>query len=244
MWAELCREDLDAALDKVVAELLERAEIDRPPVDALELARRLGIRVAIDRRQRSRARCARLKTSAGWPVQPVILLRPEPRAERRQWAVAHEIGEHAVSQVVDALTLDPREATPALREQTANQLASRLLLPSPWFGRDATGCGWDLAALKQRYSTASHELIARRMLEWPAPLILTIVDQEEIYLRTSNLPGRVPPPDDKELRVWRRVHESGRPVRTRRSSGRIQAWPVHEDHWKREILRTELPESQ
>ena len=52
----------------------------------------------------------------------------------------------------------------------ANNLAGRLLLPTAWFVADAAAENWDLIALKHRYATASHELIARRMLESIEPL--------------------------------------------------------------------------
>ncbi|MEA1952135.1 MAG: ImmA/IrrE family metallo-endopeptidase, partial [Planctomycetota bacterium] len=76
-------------------------------------------------------------------LKPSILLRPDPRAERRQWAVAHEIGEHVAWRVFGRLGVDPREAGPDSRESVANQLAGRLLLPGEWFEADAVACGWD-----------------------------------------------------------------------------------------------------
>src|SRR5262245_45544387 len=82
--------ELAAATDYVAAELLRAASIHRPPVDALSLAAALGISIATNEGQHERARCVRLRTSSGLaPPIPSILLRPELRAERRQWAVAH-----------------------------------------------------------------------------------------------------------------------------------------------------------
>ncbi len=82
-----------------------------------------------------------------------------------QWAIAHELGECERHRVFEFLQVDPREAPPAAREAVANHLASRILLPREAFSADATACGWDLPELKSRYTTASHELIARRMLD-------------------------------------------------------------------------------
>ena len=78
-------------------------------------------------------------------------MRPEPRLERQQWAVAHEIGEHVAYHVFAHWGVDPREAAPNARETVANNLAGRLLLPTAWFAADAAACGWDLMALKARY---------------------------------------------------------------------------------------------
>ena len=169
-----------------------------------------------------------------------MLLRPEPRCERLQWALAHEIGEHVACRVFAALGMDPRETGPEARERIANQLAGRLLLPGPWFAADGPACAWDLFRLKARYGTASHELIARRMLELPPPVIVTIFDHEQIYFRRSNVAGRIPPPSPAEMRCWRAAHQDGRPRRVRQEAQRVQGWPVHEDGWKREILRAEV----
>ena len=166
------------------------------------------------------------------------MLRPEPRRERRQWAIAHEIGEHLASRVFALLGVDPGEAPANVREQVANQVAGRLLLPTEQFLADARACDWNLCELKQRYDTASHELIARRMLDFSIPLIVTIFDHARITWRRSNLPGRVPRLTAWEERCWRQAHETGLPqVATERGSS-VQAWPVHEPDWKREILRT------
>ena len=116
-------------------------------------------------------------------------MRPEPRLERRQWAVAHEIGEHVAYRVFLQWGVDPRETAPKAREAVANNLAGRLLLPTAWFAADGAACGWDLLALKARYRTASHELIARRMLECRPPVIISIFDHRRISFRRSNFPA-------------------------------------------------------
>jgi hypothetical protein len=110
------------------------------------------------------------------------------------------------------------------------------------FGLDRLRAGWDLLMLKSRYATASHELIARRMLECRPPAIITIFDQGSIHFRRSNLPGRVPPLSAAERECWQVVHEQNRPREARDGLRRVQGWPVHEEGWKREILRTEVEE--
>ena len=42
-----------------------------------------------------------------------------------------------------------------------------------------------------------------------------------------------------ERSVWRRAHEQSQAVLEADFCRRVQAWPVHELDWKREILRTE-----
>lgn len=232
-------EEYAAVLDTIAAEVLEEAKVDCPPVDAFAVARILGITVAEDARQSGRARYVRLRTKGRRP-QPTILLRPDPRPERRHWALAHEIGEHLAHRVYRLLGAEPMEARAGSREVVANQLAGRLLVPSDWYREDALDLDWDLPRLKARYSTASHELLARRMLDLPPPVIVTIVDDGRLYFRRSNVPGRVPPLGEAEKSCRRDAHRHGRSVAVGLGVSRVQAWPIHEPGWKREILRTEV----
>jgi hypothetical protein len=242
MFPELTREELAAGIDAVVEDILRRAAVASPPVDAFAVARLLGLTVAWDGRQSGRARYVRLNGRRGPTPRWTILLKPDPRQERQQWAVAHEIGEHVAHRVFAAWGVDPRETSPCAREIVASRLAGRLLLPTAWFSADARSCRWDLLALKAKYPTASHELIARRMLECSVPVIVSIFDQERISFRLSNLPGRTPPPLPIEVRCWRHAHARSSPISKSLGPYRTQAWPVHEDGWKREIIRTEVQE--
>jgi hypothetical protein len=240
MLPEITAEEYSACLDTVAMEVLDEAGIAGPPVDANEVAGRLGITIVWDDRQRGRARYVRLRDVRGRRPRPTILLRPEPRSERRHWAVAHEIGEHVASRVFARLSADPREAPPNAREKVATQLASRILLPGPWFAADGPACGWDLFEMKSRYATASHELIARRMLDLRPPVVITIFDQGQLYFRQSNVAGQVPPPTSGEMACWQAVHTQSQPRQAAEGPRTVQAWPVHEPGWRREILRVEL----
>jgi hypothetical protein len=239
MLADLTLEETFAGLDAVVEEILVQCRWVQPPVDAFRIAQALGITVALDDCQSGRARYVRLHHQSPSPPKATILLRSDPRLERRQWAVAHEIGEHAARSAFNRLGVDPCESSPRAREQIANQLAGRLLIPSHWFDEDAAALNWDLLALKERYDTASHELIARRMLECQPAVIITIFDQGRITFRRGNIPGRIPPPSPAEWSCWRLVHEQNRPHAENEGLSSIQGWPVHEADWKREILRYE-----
>src|SRR5436309_6893223 len=167
---DMPREKVVAVLDQIVRELLDQAGISGPPIDAIALAQKhLGLTVSLDRLQPQRGRVQR----AGKKAQ--IFLRPEPTEERHQWSVAHEIGQHFKTQIHERLNLDPDEAKALTGESLANLFSSRLLVPTPWFSADARTLGFDLPALKQRYSTASHEVIAKRFLDLPEPTIITIL---------------------------------------------------------------------
>ena len=109
MLPELTADEYSAALDAVASEVLGRLPDDEPPIDALRLAQALGIAVAWDESQSGRGRVARL-ARAGESSLTSILVRPELRRERLEWAIAHEIGELAAKQVFRRLSVDPREA--------------------------------------------------------------------------------------------------------------------------------------
>jgi len=230
-------DELNTALDTVVAELLAAAGVTEPPVDALQLARELTLTVAYDARQSGRARIVQLAPQTFAPA--TILLRPEPRAERRQWAVAHELGETCTARLFELLDLDP-QAMPGRRETFANLLAGRLLLPTPWFAPAATEYFWNLRELKTIFATASHELIARRMLDLEPPIVVTVFDQGQITWRKTNVPGRLPPLSKLEQNCQQTAARTGHDADGSDTNWDVTAWAIHEANWRREILRAEL----
>lgn len=242
MTSEFTREELAAALDEAVRDALDEAGICYPPVDAIAVASALGLTIATDDRQAGRARFVRLREGEA-AEHGSILVRPEPRPERLQWAIAHEIGESRVERVFARLSIEPHEVGGRDREQLANQLANRLLLPRAWFERDALRCNWNLLTLKSTYATASHELIARRMLDFAPPVIITVFDNGRQTWRQSNVAGRVPPLAPPEHDCWQLAHETGKPHSDEISAAKIDAWPIHEPAWKREIVRTALADA-
>jgi hypothetical protein len=243
MLPELTRHDLAAALAEVAAKLLEAAGITAPPVDAFAIAGACGLVVLSDDQQAGRARFVRLRRHAPSFGQGSIFLRPDPRPERLQWAVAHEIGESRAGEVFRLLGARAGEAPDGTRELVANALASHLLLPLEWFRADGPACRWDLPRLKRRYATASHELIARRMLEFDPPVIVTVFDQGRLTWRQWARAGRPPRLTAEERRCWQQAHDTGRSQRLNHQGLTMRAWAVHEPDWKREILRTELPDA-
>jgi predicted transcriptional regulator len=233
MRDDLSREEVVAAVDAAVAQLLETAHWEGPPVDAIVLAQRhLGMIVCLDRRQQQRGRAQR---AAG---RKQIFLRPEPSQERHQWTVAHEIGEHVKADLLRRLGLAPEYVRAMSGESLANLFAHRLLVPTCWFAGDAPRHGYDLAELKQRYSTASHEVIAWRFLDLSDPCIVTVVDNDHVHRRRSNAWPTRRELTPAELACQRSVSRSGRPRVVQENGWTVQGWPVHQSDWKREILRS------
>ena len=183
MLAEIPTEEPASTLEEVAGDTLLKAGLREPPIDALRLAERLGLAVAWDDRQPRRARLVQFADDQNRDVMAVFL-RHDPRQERLQWAIAHEVGEILAETVFAKLAIDPSIAPAHCRETIANGLASRLLLTSDLFSADAIARGWDLLELKNRYATASHELIARRMLDFPTPAIITVFDNNSLPQRS------------------------------------------------------------
>ncbi|QDV73392.1 ImmA/IrrE family metallo-endopeptidase [Botrimarina mediterranea] len=248
MLTEIPTEELHATLDRCALDLLWEASVDRPPVDAFVIAENLGLVVAQDQGLVGRGRFARL--AGGRPLE-AILIAGEDRSERRHFVVAHEIGESQAHRVFEALGVDPREAAPSMRESIANTLAGRLLAPRRWLvnlWRDLDG---DLLEIKHVLATASHELIARRLLECVrAPLVVTVTDHGRVTWRRWNFSGSPPPRLRLEVDCQQYAHETGQPAwgdgsDEPHSAGgapieRVRCWPIHESDWRREITFTEL----
>src|SRR5262249_2281213 len=154
-----------------------------------------------------------------------------PTLERHQWTVAHEIGEHLKPALLERLGIAPQDARAMAGESLANLLAYHLLVPALWFASDASSENHDILALKARYRTASHEVIAWRLLDLPEPCIVSIIDNGHVYRRRSNawtVRRQLEPP---EQACQRSVHECGKPRLVREQGWMVQGWPVHQLDW-------------
>jgi Zn-dependent peptidase ImmA (M78 family) len=238
MFDDMAREDVVAVLDKLVEELLGEAGVTGPPVDAIALAQKhLGMTVVLDSRQHERGRVQR----AG--RKPQIFLRPEPTEERHQWTVAHEIGQHLKEEIKTQLHLEPEQAKTLTGESLNTLFSSRLLVPSLWFAQDAKDLDYNLLELKQRYATASHEVIALRFLDLPISCVITVIDNDRIHRRKSNGPKiKATDLEPVELRCQQYVAEHGEPYCLSEGKWTVQGWPIHQKEWKREILRSVVEE--
>lgn len=245
MLAEVPYDEWSATLDAVAEELLWESGVSEPPVDAFYLAIELGLMVTEDLQLPARAQFSRVACGSSETPQPTIVLGDEDRFERRQFAVAHELGEFAAVRVFERLAIDPRSSPFGSREQVANGLAGRLLLPRRWFHKQGIETDWDLLALKDVFWTASHELLARRMLDMPPRVLITVCDQGEVSWRRGNNglvdPGLLAAEHD----AWQECHVWDTPTSRQCSlpqggAATIRCWPVHEPLWRREIIRTDI----
>jgi hypothetical protein len=226
MREELSREEVHSATDRIIESLLEGAQVTAPPVDAVAVARHhLSLEVGPDRRrpQRGRRRDS---------------LQPEPTEEQRQWEAAHRIGEALKPALLQQLDIDPSQTRALAGESLAKLFANHFLVPTAWLTDAGRACGYDLLDLKEQFATASHEVIAWRLLDLPEPCIITIVDNGEIYRRKSNSRQvrKVLAPAERQCLA--RVGQFSRPAFVRSGGWSVQGWPIHQADWKREVLRS------
>src|SRR5207302_1190745 len=107
MREDLSREEVHRAVDRLVDELLEKAGLTAPPVDALALAQlHLGLTLPLDRGRPQRGRR---------PTDP----RPEPTEEGHQWAAAHAAGEHFKAELLRRLDVPPEQTRAMAGESLA-----------------------------------------------------------------------------------------------------------------------------
>ena len=102
MSDDLTREEVHQAADRLVDDLLTAAGVTRPPVDAVDLARRhLGMTI------REESRPGRHGRPRRGPAANVILISPQAGEETRQWAAAQAVGERLKPDLLRRLGLDP-----------------------------------------------------------------------------------------------------------------------------------------
>jgi hypothetical protein len=222
MTEDLSREEVHHAIDRLVEDLLDAAGVAAPPVDAIAVARD---HLHLDLTPPKRRRAA--------PEDDL-----EPPETVRQWLAAQRIGEHHKPVLLRRLGLDPTGTRGLSGASLVNLFATHLLLPTCWFADDARELEGDIMELHARYRTAGVEQIAWRLLDLPAPCIITVVDNDHVARRRSNawsVRRELAPP---EAECQRYVHHFSRPRRVSSGGWTVQGWPIHRAEWKREILRS------
>lgn len=162
------------------------------------------------------------EASDGLLVGRKIIVCEALRAQRRAFAIAHEIGHWL-------LRLHGLRDT----EQRASYLASALLLPRGDFERDLKRIGWDLLHLRARYQHASFEAVARRIVA---------LRDARAFVFDKPLRGQREPsvysvpwghrPGPEERLAAREAAVGGAPVEL---LAELTAWPVIEHDWIRVI---------
>ncbi|RME06196.1 MAG: hypothetical protein D6812_01935 [Deltaproteobacteria bacterium] len=229
-------------LEMEIEALIERAGIERPPIHPRRVARRLGI--TLHARKELAARGVYLRRGEA----EFIYFRRDDRREREHFAIAREIVQRTLFGEV------PQQRRPPHADRLSAQGAMMLLLPRNFFEPHAEALDWDLLRLKKIYTTASHEVIARRMTHF-RPCIVRIYDNGK---RSASL---WPPSlrrsatfEGVEGELLSRIVASQAPAsvsftfdqKTCSFPARMDGWPIFEREeqtgmiWERVILVTHL----
>ncbi|MDA1014118.1 MAG: ImmA/IrrE family metallo-endopeptidase [Planctomycetota bacterium] len=154
-------EELARALDELVDELLNEAQIDMPPVWADEIAESINARIIVDAHSRGQGSSKNGLHGKGG----VIVMPPQQRVTRFNFKVGHEVGELLSAYLCERTILEPDDLTSDVKEKLCDAFSGRLLCPSRWFWDDCRQLKWDLFELREIYYSASREAIARRWLD-------------------------------------------------------------------------------
>jgi hypothetical protein len=227
MSDDLTPEDFHRAIDRAVEELLESAGVTRPPVDAVDLARRrFGMTVRVGARPGRRA-----------DGQEVVVP-PDAGETARQLAAARAVGGRLRPDLLRRLGAAPGAEAKRLGVSLPNHFAERLLTPTAWFAADAGACGWDLLELKRKYHTAGWELIAWRLLDLPTPCVVTVVDDDKVRRRRSNAWRVKKTLEPAERECLAAVRGDGRPHVVRGGGWTVEGWPAPRPAGERVLLRS------
>jgi hypothetical protein len=216
---DLPREELVAAIERVVGGVLAAAGVAGPPVDAVGLARtHFGLSVVFDDTLRPGPR---RRAADG-----VVRLQPGLSPERQQEAAARAIGDRLREEVLRELRLEPADARGLAGASLTNQIARCLLVPGGWFRKDARAMGFDVARLAERYGSAGVELVALRLLDLEEPCVVSLVTAGGVTFRRSNGPragrGLVP----AEVRCRDEVLRDDEERTVRADGWTVRGWPV------------------
>lgn len=196
-------------LEGLAEAALERSD-QGIPVDPDIVAHRLGLTV---------------RTAPGCPgllLGTTIVVDDAMRAERRAFAIAHELGHYLL-----------RREGLADSERAANYTASALLLPRRDFEADLRRCGWDLLRLRARHRHASFEALARRIvaLREARAFIVDRPLRADARRRCYSVPGGSRP-SAVERDAIEAALATGAPAEPYPG---VTAWPVLEHHWHRVV---------
>lgn len=230
-------EDLHDAVERRVRELLDRAGIQEPPVDALMLAEaHFGQAVEYvdpDDQPRQYGDRPRPKFKPN-----TILLKEDMTPQAMQLLGARAVARKLLPDVLQSLGVPHGMETKGMQTQFANLIVPRLLLPTKWFAADARRAGYDVLDLAKRYTSAGPETILARFLDVADdPMVVTLLDDGVVAGRKANrfAVGRKLMPAEEKCREL--VEETGKPAKARAEGWTAWGWPTRGVPFRRILVR-------
>ncbi len=234
---DFTQEDLIDAVDRLLAGLLERAGVEEPPVDCLGIAAdHLGIPVDYaEPEEDERGRPVRGRTKR--PAGGGIVLAHDMTDEQQQEAAALGIARSLIDDVLRKIGVPPGSENKALATHVRSLLVHRLLVPTRLLRAELRACGFDVLALKERFRTATVEVVAQRLLDLDDPCVIAIADDGVVALRKGNRFPATRKLTAAEQACLDRVMKFDRPERVRQDEWTVHGWPVPDRPFRRVILR-------
>ena len=110
-------------------------------------------------------------------------------------------------------------------------------MPTKMLRATLRDCKYDLVALKERFSTATPETIALRLLDLDEPCVVSIVDDGVVVTRRGNRNQAGKKLEPVEQQCHDRIAQLELPHRVRADGWTVQGWPVTGRAFRRIILR-------
>jgi len=217
-------DEREAIIERTVERLLDAAQIERPPIHPERIARALRINVL------DRDLPMRRGQSYRYRGMKFVDIGKGTRVERRNFTLAHEIMELELPEAITAKDF---------RHKIAVRGAAALLCPACFFREACAADALDLFGVKVIFSTASHEVVALRSLDF-SEAIITIFDNGRLKNRETSYPFGAQPVSPQERELVRQVMRSGEVEPDSWEAASATAYPVFENDFKRVILHTLL----
>jgi hypothetical protein len=234
---DFSQEELVEVIDRLVAGLLERAGVVAPPVDALAVAEHhLGIPVEVvepAEEDESGRRRPRSRSASGGGIQ----LTTDMSDEQQQRAAADGIARLLIPEIYSKVGVMAGSESKQFAAHVRALTVARVLIPSKLLRAALRDCKFDVPALHERFSTASMEAVAARLLDLDDPCVIATVDDGVVASRRSN---RIPVNrklEEAEQECVDRVMELDLPHRARVGEWTAWGWPVPNRPFRRIILR-------
>ncbi len=223
---DFSQDDLFDAIDRVVRTLLANEQIMEPPVDAISLVQDAFGLTVVEEEPDDDPETGRFGPRPPRRRSREVTLRPDQSPEAQQAVCARACARVLIPGVLTRLGVTPGTENRSAINQLVGLIAPRLLLPTPWFERDARRAGFDLIELKKKYRTVGYELILMRTLDIDEPAVVAVVDDGTASSRRSNRQpvGRALLP--AEMLCIERVRAEREPQRVRRDGWTTQGWPT------------------
>lgn len=241
--SDFSQDELLETIDRQVNQLLRQHGQHVPPVRAIELVQAAFGYPVRELDPEEEAELA----ARGRPLQPSrrrsreIVFNSMLSREARNTLCARAIAKELIPAILTKLGVAEGTENRSASLQLIGLITPRVLLPSQWFDRHASRCGYDLWKLKEVFETAGYEMIATRLLDLEEACIIALVDDGEVVGRRGNRMPATKKLTVAEQRCLDQVGELGEPQTVRHDGWTVRGWPIPTGPFNRIILRS-VPE--